>query len=74
MARCLRLVVSIVLAALALPGLASAQVPDSTKKDSVYTLPPIEVVGSILPFAGVNVGTGIAGITTKLDLGPGRCQ
>ena len=41
--------------------------PDSTKKDSVYALPPIEVVGSILPFAGINIGSGIAGVSTKLD-------
>ncbi len=41
--------------------------PTTTKKDSVYMLPPIEVVGSILPFAGVNVGSGIAGVSTKLD-------
>ena len=67
MAQRLRLVVPVFVAALALPGIASAQVPDSTKKDSVYVLPPIEVVGSILPFAGVNVGSGIAGVSAKLD-------
>lgn len=67
MARRLRLVVPVILAVLALPGIASAQVPDSTRRDSVYVLPPIEVVGSILPFAGVNVGSGIAGVSTKLD-------
>ena len=67
MARRLRLVAPIILAALALPTIASAQVPDTTRADSTYLLPPIEVVGSILPFAGVNVGSGIAGISTKLD-------
>ncbi len=67
MARRLRLVAPIILATLALPTLASAQVPDSTRADSTYLLPPIEVVGSILPFAGVNIGSGIAGISTKLD-------
>ena len=67
MARRLRLVVPLLLGAFALPGSVSAQVPDSTKTDSVYMLPPIEVVGSILPFAGVNVGSGIAGVVTKLD-------
>ena len=67
MAQRLRMVVPVILAVLTWPGVARAQVPDSTKKDSVYALPPIEVVGSILPFAGVNVGSGIAGISTKLD-------
>ena len=67
MARRLRLVVPVSIAVLTLPGRSAAQVPDSTKKDSVYALPPIEVVGSILPFAGINIGTGIAGISTKLD-------
>ena len=62
MARRLRLVVPAIAAFLLLPGIARAQVPDSTKRDSVYALPPIEVVGSILPFAGVNIGSGIAGI------------
>ena len=52
MARCLRLVVPASIAALMTAARAEAQVPDSTKKDSVYALPPIEVVGSILPFAG----------------------
>ncbi len=52
---------------LVLPVIASAQVPDSTKKDSVYALPPIEVVGSILPLPGINIGSGIAGVSTKLD-------
>lgn len=67
MAQLLRTVVPVALAALLLPAVLSAQVPDSTKADSVYLLPPIEVVGSILPFAGVNVGSGIAGVSTKLD-------
>ena len=67
MAQRLRVVVPLIFASLALPHLASAQVPDSTKADSAYLLPPIEVVGSILPFAGVNIGSGIAGISTKLD-------
>jgi outer membrane cobalamin receptor len=67
MARRPRLVVPAIIAVLTLPGVARAQVPDSTRKDSVYALPPIEVVGSILPFAGVNVGAGIAGVSTKLD-------
>ena len=67
MARRLRLVVPLILATVALPRLASAQVPDSARADSSYMLPPIEVVGSILPFAGVNIGSGIAGIVTKLD-------
>ena len=66
MARRLRLVVPVGLVLLLAPGIAAAQVPDSAKADSNYVLPPIEVVGSILPFAGVNVGSGIAGITTKL--------
>jgi hypothetical protein len=67
MARCLRPVVPVIFVILVLPVIASAQVPDSTKKDSVYALPPIEVVGSILPFAGINIGSGIAGVSTKLD-------
>jgi outer membrane receptor protein involved in Fe transport len=40
-------------------GTAAAQVPDSTAKDSVYVLPPIEVVGSIQPFASPAVGSGV---------------
>ena len=67
MARRLRLVVSLFLGAVALPRSVGAQVPDSAKADSAYMLPPIEVVGSILPLAGVNVGSGIAGVVTKLD-------
>ena len=65
MALRLRLLVLAILAAL--PGTAHAQVPDSAKGDTAYVLPPIEVVGSILPFAGINIGSGLAGVTTKLD-------
>lgn len=67
MALRLRLLVLVALAAL--PAVAHAQVPDSTRQDSSYVLPPIEVVGSILPFAGINIGSGIAGITQKIDQG-----
>ena len=67
MARCLRVAVPALIAAVLFAPDASAQVPDTTKADSAYMLPPIEVVGSILPFAGVNIGSGIAGVSTKLD-------
>jgi outer membrane receptor protein involved in Fe transport len=37
----------------------AAQTPDSTQRDSVRTLEPIEVVGSIQPSAGPTVGSGV---------------
>jgi outer membrane receptor protein involved in Fe transport len=37
----------------------AAQTPDSTRRDSVLTLEPIEVVGSIQPSAGPTVGSGV---------------
>ena len=37
----------------------AAQTPDSTRRDSVRTLEPIEVVGSIQPSAGPTVGSGV---------------
>ena len=37
----------------------AAQTPDSTVRDSVRTLAPIEVVGSIQPSAGPTVGSGV---------------
>ncbi len=37
----------------------SAQTPDSTRRDSVRTLDPIEVVGTIRPSAGPTVGSGV---------------
>ena len=47
-----------------------AQRPDSTKKDStVIVLPPIEVVGSILPAAGPMVGSGVPARVTILTRG-----
>ena len=43
-----------------------AQQPDTTRRDTVhadsirsYALPPIEVIGSIIPFAGPRIGSGI---------------
>ena len=46
---------------LALPVAVSAQVPDSTRRDTsgVTTLEEIEVVGSIAPTAGPTIGSGI---------------
>jgi outer membrane receptor protein involved in Fe transport len=44
-----------------------AQVPDTTKKDTAAVeLAPIEVVGSIRPFAGTQVGSGIPARVTIL--------
>lgn len=57
------------LVALAIAAAApvAAQVPDSTVKDSAYSLPPIEVVGTIAPFAGPRIGSGIPARVTTLD-------
>jgi outer membrane receptor protein involved in Fe transport len=45
-----------------------AQQPDSTRKDSAaVVLPPIEVVGSIRPFAGPGVGSGVPARLTILS-------
>jgi outer membrane receptor protein involved in Fe transport len=52
---------------LVVAGSAAAQVPDSTRADSVPILPPIEVVGTILPFAGPNVSSGIPARSASLD-------
>lgn len=49
---------SIALAAVAIPG--AAQTSDSTRgRDSALVLPPIEVIGSIIPVAGPRIGSGI---------------
>ncbi|HEX5818714.1 MAG TPA: TonB-dependent receptor [Gemmatimonadales bacterium] len=48
-------------------GTAAAQVPDSTVQDSVYMLPPIEVVGTIQPFASPNVGSGVPARVTIIS-------
>lgn len=48
-------------------GAALAQVPDSTRRDSVQVLPPIEVVGTIQPFASPDVGSGIPARITTLS-------
>jgi outer membrane receptor protein involved in Fe transport len=45
----------------------AAQVPDTTRADSTYTLPPIEVVGTIFPFAGPQVKSSIPARTITLD-------
>jgi outer membrane receptor protein involved in Fe transport len=37
----------------------AAQKPDSTRKDSVVVLAPIEAVGSIVPSAGPSIGSGL---------------
>jgi outer membrane receptor protein involved in Fe transport len=62
-----RIVVGLVLlAAGALP--LAAQQPDSTKKDTTAVeLPPIEVVGSILPAAGPTVGSGVPARVVTLN-------
>ncbi len=57
--------------AIARPAYAQQpQKPDTTKKkapaDTVRALPPIEVVGSIQPVAGLNVGSGIPARVTTL--------
>lgn len=52
---------------LLLAGAAQAQVPDTTRKDSVQVLPPIEVVGSIQPFAGPDVGSGVPARVTIIS-------
>ncbi len=51
----------------AVTGTANAQVPDSTRQDSAYALPPIEVVGTIAPFAGPKIGSGVPARVTTLD-------
>jgi outer membrane cobalamin receptor len=48
------------------PG-APGAVPDSTKRDSIGTLPPIEVVGSIRPVANPSVGSGVPARITILS-------
>jgi len=40
---------------------------DSVRSDSALTLPPIEVVGSIRPFAGPSVGSGVPAQVTTLS-------
>ncbi len=58
--------VPVLLAALAAPLLA--QVPDSARKDSAAViLKPIEVVGTIRPFAGPSVRGGVPARVTVLD-------
>lgn len=65
-----RLLMAAAFASIALVPSLQAQQPDTTKKakpaaDSARTLPTIEVVGSIQPAVGLNVGSGIpARITT----------
>jgi outer membrane receptor protein involved in Fe transport len=49
--------IGIALAGLAAPG--AAQTADSTAPDTAVVLPPIEVIGSILPAAGPRIGSGI---------------
>jgi iron complex outermembrane receptor protein len=44
---------------LAVAAPLAAQTPDSTVRDSVRTLEPIEVVGTIQPSAGPTVGSGV---------------
>ncbi len=56
-----------VVAAILLPGVLAAQVPDSARADSAYTLPPIEVVGTIFPFAGPEVNSNIPARTISVD-------
>ena len=55
--------------ALAAPAVAQVPVaPDTTRRDSAaLELPPIEVVGSIRPAAGPNVGSGVPARLTTLD-------
>jgi len=47
------------------PG-APAATPDTTKRDTARTLPPIEVVGSIRPAASPSIGSGIPARITIL--------
>lgn len=47
------------------PGVPQAA-PDTTKRDTVRTLPPIEVVGSIRPAASPSIGSGIPARITIL--------
>ena len=54
-------------ALLLLPGALAAQVPDTTRADSIYALPPIEVVGTIFPFAGPQVKSDIPARTITVD-------
>lgn len=54
------------------PSLAAAQggkpaARDTTARDSVAVIPPIEVVGSVRPFAGPQVGSGIPARVTELS-------
>jgi outer membrane receptor protein involved in Fe transport len=58
---------ALVLLLVAVATRAAAQVPDSAKADSAYVLPPIEVVGTIAPFAGPKIGSGIPARVTTLD-------
>lgn len=48
--------------------LAAQQSPDSTRarRDTLKVLPPIEVVGTIRPTAGLNVGSGVPARVTTL--------
>jgi len=56
---------------LAVPPALAAQQPDSlgvrTDSTRVRVLPPIEVVGSILPAAGPTIGSGVPARVTTLD-------
>src|SRR5688500_1733388 len=52
---------------LVVPGGAVAQAPDSTVRDTAARrLPPIAVVGSVLPVVAPGVGSGIPGRTVFL--------
>ncbi|HEX6104948.1 MAG TPA: TonB-dependent receptor [Gemmatimonadales bacterium] len=56
----------VVLALLGFGTPLAAQVPDSVARDTVATLPTIEVVGSILPETGPGVGSGVPARTSTI--------
>ena len=62
----IRRLVPLLLASVVAAPLA-AQVPDTTAADSAFALPPIEVVGTIVPVAGPNVGSGVPARVTELS-------
>lgn len=59
--------VAVSVALLAVTARLAAQEPDSTRRPPPLVLPPIEVVGSIRPFAGPAVGSGVPARITTLS-------